>query len=93
MRSPRTVLAFAGLLVLAGLALVLFDDTTINSYSFGGGSGDVDAPYSSSISISFDRAWRVTQQATIGYALMWLGTLLAAGVAGFHIAARRSAAA
>ncbi|VXB90668.1 hypothetical protein [Aeromicrobium sp. 9AM] len=87
MRSPRHVLIVAGLLFVVGLALVLFDSQTINGYSMGPTSDD--HAYSSEVSFTFDGAWLVTKQALIGYALMWLGSVLAAGLVGYRVIARR----
>lgn len=88
MSSSRKVLLAATLLVAAGLALVLVDTDAYQGYSI----GDVgaSAAYSSELSIGFDGAWLVSTQALIGYALMWSGTLLIAGVGGFRLASRRS---
>ncbi len=74
---------------MVGLALVLFDSQTINSYSMGS-EGDGHA-YSSEVSFAFDGAWVVTKQALIGYALMWLGSVLAAGLFGYRVVAGREA--
>jgi hypothetical protein len=89
MRSPRNLLIVAGLLLVVGLALVLFDSETVNGYSMGPASDD--AAYSSEISFTFDGAWLVTKQALSGYALIWLGSLLAAGVVGHRLIAKRPA--
>ncbi len=90
MRSPRHLLVIAGLLLVVGLALVLFDSQTINGYSMGPESAD--HAYSSEVSFAFDGAWLVTRQALIGYAMMWLGSLLAAGIIGHRLIARHPAA-
>ncbi len=89
MRSPRHLIIVAGLLLVVGLALVLFDSQTINGYSMGPASDD--HAYSSEISFAFDGAWVVTRQALIGYALMWLGSVLAAGLLGHRLIAGRTA--
>lgn len=88
MRSSRTLLTFAGLLVVVGLALVLLENESVSGYSLGPASGDVEAPYSSEISLAFDGAWLVTKQSAIGYALVWLGSLIVAGLIGVRVAVR-----
>jgi hypothetical protein len=60
MRSPRNLLIGAGLLLVVGLALVLFDSQTVNGYSMGPASDD--AAYLSEVSFTFDGAWLVTKQ-------------------------------
>ena len=77
----------AGLLLVAGLALVLFDSQTLTGYSMG--PANDDAAYSSGVSFAFDGAWLVTKQSLSGYALMWLGSLLAAAVFGHRVVGRR----
>jgi hypothetical protein len=89
MRSPRNLLIGAGLLLVVGLALVLFDSQTVDGYSMGPTSDG--AAYSSEVSFTFDGAWLVTKQSLSGYALMWLGSLLAAGAVGHRLTARRPA--
>jgi hypothetical protein len=77
--------------MLVGLALVLVDTDSYQGYSIG--NLEASAPYSSELSVGFDGAWLVSTQALIGYALMWLGTMLIAGVVGFRRAAGHSASA
>lgn len=89
MRSSRTLLITAGLLLVCGLALVVLDTDSDTGYSMVNVGSS--AAYSSDLAIGFDGAWLVTTQSLIGYALMWLGTLLVAGVLGLRAAARRSA--
>jgi hypothetical protein len=89
MRSPRKLLIAAGLLVLVGLAVVIFDNDSYQGYSIGNLEGS--APYSSELSVGFDGAWLVSTQALLGYALVWLGSMLAAGAVGFRRATARSA--
>lgn len=91
MRSPRHLLVAGGLLLLVGLAVVLLDTRTVDGSSMGPAADD--AAYSSEISFAFDGAWLVTRQALIGYALMWLGSLLAAAAAGHRLVAGRPASA
>lgn len=78
----------AGLMVVAGLALVLTNTDSYQGFSMG--DAEASAGYSSELYVGFDGAWLVSTQALIGYSLTWLGTLLAAGVLGFKLAARRS---
>ncbi|AWB91911.1 hypothetical protein [Aeromicrobium chenweiae] len=89
MRSARVLLVAAGLLVVIGLGLVLFENETVIGSSFGPAGGDA-AVYSSEVGFAFDGAWLVSTQAVIGYGLVWLGSLLTAGVVGFRVAARLS---
>ncbi|WP_344770970.1 hypothetical protein [Aeromicrobium panaciterrae] len=83
MRSPRNVLIAAGVLLVVGVLLVHFDSSSINGMSTG--PGDSADGFSSEVSFAFDNAWLITRQSAIGYALMWLGTLLAAGVVGHRL--------
>ncbi|MDX6278040.1 MAG: hypothetical protein QOJ72_2168 [Nocardioidaceae bacterium] len=88
MSSTRNLLVAAGLLCVIGLGLVLFHPQGFTGYSMGDADGG--KAYSSEVSIAFDGARLVTTQELIGYGLMWLGTLLAAGVAGHRLSTRRS---
>jgi hypothetical protein len=88
-RRPWRLIIVAGLLVAVGLALVLLSNDDVTGYSFGAGDGDVDG-YSSETFMTFDNAWLVTRQAAMGYGLVWLGSVLAAGLVGVRVAARRS---
>lgn len=89
MRSPRNLLIAAAVLIVAGIALIRFDseETGSSGVSMGDEEGD---GYLSTFSIAFDNAWLVTEQAAFGYALIWLGTLLVAGVVGHRLLAEPS---
>jgi hypothetical protein len=86
MRSRRNLLVTAVGSVAVGVVLVLTSLHGVHDYY---GTDQLNGGYSSTLSIAFDDPkWRTP--ALVGYALIWLGSLLAAGVAGHWIAAKPS---
>lgn len=76
MRSPKSLLVVAGVLVVAGLAIARIDTPGETWF------GCVGAAVPSSF-------FMVTTRSAVGYLVVWLGTMLLAGVGGYLISERR----
>lgn len=81
MRSTRTLLILAGVILFAGVLLV----TTANH----GDSFGWFAYAPESESVAFDSAYLLTTREVIGWAAFWIASLILTGVVVRHLALRR----
>lgn len=76
MRSPKSLLILAGVLILVGLAIAVID--TPGETSFGYVGAALPTPF-----------FIVTTRSAAGYFIVWLGTMLLAGLGGYRTSQKR----